>query len=187
MPKRPSTDATLPDATIAFEAPLQQVGSRRIVRLPPEASAKLPSRGQVAVRGVLNGKALETVVEPDGRRGHWLSLDGKVPAKLKAGDPVRIGLSPRKDWPEPQLPEDLQAALTEAPDLDGTWTSLTPMARWEWARWVCATRNPDTRARRVEVSISKLRSGKRRPCCFDLASCTDPELARSGKLIPDGD
>ncbi|WP_262426564.1 hypothetical protein [Brachybacterium sp. Z12] len=42
---------------------------------------------------------------------------------------------------------------------------------------------PDTRARRVEVSIDKLRGGKRRPCCFDLSSCTDPELARSGKLM----
>ena len=56
------------------------------------------------------------------------------------------------------------------------------MARWEWVRWVGATRNPDTRARRVEVSIDKLRGGKRRPCCFDLSSCTDPELARSGRL-----
>ena len=37
-------------------------------------------------------------------------------------------------------------------------------------------------ARRVEVSIDKLRGGKRRPCCFDLSSCTDPELARSGRL-----
>jgi hypothetical protein len=56
------------------------------------------------------------------------------------------------------------------------------MARWEWVRWIGATRSEDTRARRVEVSIDKLRTGSRRPCCFDLASCTDPELARSGKL-----
>jgi hypothetical protein len=25
--------------------------------------------------------------------------------------------------------------------------------------------------------------GKRRPCCFNLASCTDPDLSRSGKLV----
>ena len=49
-------------------------------------------------------------------------------------------------------------------------------------RWVQATRSPGTRQRRVEVSIDKLDHGKRRPCCFDLSSCTDPELARSGKL-----
>jgi hypothetical protein len=27
-----------------------------------------------------------------------------------------------------------------------------------------------------------MENGERRPCCFNLASCTDPELARSGKL-----
>ena len=60
------------------------------------------------------------------------------------------------------------------------------MARWEWVRWVGATKNPQTRERRVEVSIDKLRNGKRRPCCFDLSSCTDPELSKSGKLIDAG-
>ncbi|MEQ9324370.1 MAG: YdeI/OmpD-associated family protein [Polyangiaceae bacterium] len=62
------------------------------------------------------------------------------------------------------------------------WEAITPMARWEWVRWVSATKNEKTRARRVEVSVSKLSDGKRRPCCFNLASCTDPELAKSGKL-----
>jgi uncharacterized protein YdeI (YjbR/CyaY-like superfamily) len=85
-------------------------------------------------------------------------------------------------WPEPTVPEDLQEALDAAPDLDELWASITPMARWEWVRWVQATANPATRARRVEVAISKMRSGKRRPCCFDLSSCTDPNLSRSGKL-----
>jgi hypothetical protein len=56
------------------------------------------------------------------------------------------------------------------------------MARWEWVRWVQATSNPSTRRRRIEMSVSKMDAGKRRPCCFDLSSCTDPSLAKSGKL-----
>ena len=31
--------------------------------------------------------------------------------------------------------------------------NITPMARWDWVRWVNATQNPGTRQRRVEVSI----------------------------------
>ena len=50
-------------------------------------------------------------------------------------------------------------------------------------RWVGATKSPQTRQKRVGVSIDKLRKGSRRPCCFDLSSCTDPELSRSGKLV----
>lgn len=171
--------------TIGFTAQVQRIGDRALLRLPAEASAGLPSRGQVAVDATLNGRHLETVLEPDGRRGHWLPLEADLLRSLALtdGDTLTLEIEPTKDWPEPDLPDDLRAALAEASDLTGVWSDITPMARWEWVRWVNATRNPQTRERRVDVSISKLRSGKRRPCCFDLASCTDPEVSKSGKLI----
>jgi len=162
---------------IRFEAQARRTGGSTIVRLPDEASARLPSRGQVAVNGVMNGHVFHTVLEPDGRRGHWLKVD-----KVSPGDTVTLEVEPAKDWPEPDMPGDFQAALDDAPDIAGSWQSITPMARWEWVRWINATRNPHTRERRVDVAISKLRGGKRRPCCFDLASCTDPELSKNGKL-----
>jgi len=165
-------------------ARITSVEGELIVQLPADASAALPSRGQVAVTGTINGAPLETVVEPDGRRGHWIKLSAaRAAGPFAAGDEVALELVPAAEWPEPDLPEDLQAALDAAPDTDELWQAITPMARWEWARWVRATRNPATRAKRIDVTISKLRAGKRRPCCFDLASCTDPQLARSGKLI----
>lgn len=176
----------MPGMTITFETTARQVRDRLIVRLPDEASAQLPSRGQVAVTARLNGHPVETVVEPDGRRGHWIPLDGlRETLRLDDGAQVAGELEPRKEWPEPEVPEDLAAALAAAPDFQEVWEDITPMARWEWVRWVQATRNPDTRQRRVEVTVSKMRGGKRRPCCFDLASCTDPELSRSGRLLVD--
>ena len=47
---------------IRFDAQVQRTGGSTILRLPDEASAKLPSRGQVAVRGVMNGHAFQTVL-----------------------------------------------------------------------------------------------------------------------------
>jgi len=170
---------------IAFDGQVRRIGDRLIVRLPHDASQALPSRGQVAVEGRLNGQPFATVLEPDGRKGHWIAVTefSRAALGLEDGAPVTVDVTPTKAWPEPNIPEDLVAALDDAPDLADTWDSLTPMARWEWVRWVKATKNPTTRGRRVEVSISKLRDGQRRPCCFDLSSCTDPELSRSGKLI----
>jgi hypothetical protein len=84
---------------------------------------------------------------------------------------------------EPRIPKDSQAALASAPEVSEVWNDITPMARWEWIRWISATKNPETRKRRIRVGISKLRSGKRRLCCFDLAACTDPDLSKSGKLV----
>lgn len=168
---------------IRFTAAAERLGDRTILRLPAAASAELPSRGQVATSGTVDGHAFTTVVEPDGMRGHWLDLDGTPGADAEVGEPVAVSLTPSAEWPEPQVPEDLGAALSDASDVADVWSDITPMARWEWVRWVGATKNPATRAKRVDVTISKMRSGKRRPCCFDLSSCTDPELSKSGKLI----
>ena len=105
-------------------------------------------------------------------------------AGVRAGGVATLDIEPAQDWPEPAVPQDLEAALTAAPrKIRDLWNDITPMARWEWVRWVNATRNPDTRRRRVEVSISKMSSGKRRPCCFNLSACTDPDLSRSGRLL----
>jgi hypothetical protein len=154
--------------------------------LPVKASEQLPSRGQVAVQGTINGHAFQTVLEPDGSGGHWMRLEGKIQrtARVGVGDTVRLDFEPSRDWPEPAVPEDLKTALDAAPPkIRDLWKDITPMARWEWVRWVNATSNADTRKRRVDVSISKMNSGKRRPCCFNLSACTDPDLSRNGRLL----
>lgn len=169
---------------ITFDAPLEQVNDRTILRLPAVASAALPSRGQVAVTGTLGGHDFGTVVEPDGKRGHWIRVDEPLATVLgEPGTVVSTTIAPAEQWPEPELPDDFRSALDDAPDTAQLWAAITPMARWEWVRWVQATKSPSTRARRVDVGISKLRDGKRRPCCFDLSSCTDPDVAKSGVLI----
>jgi len=173
---------------VRFEGTLQAARGRTILRLPDAMSKKLPSRGQVAVRGAINERPFETVVEPDGDFGHWMSLDGRLLETVRArpGDRVSVRVEPTKEWPEPSIPTDLQEALSNAPrEVQELWSAITPMARWEWVRWVHATNNASTRKRRVEVTISKMGGGKRRPCCFNLASCTDPELSKSGKLVLD--
>ena len=171
---------------IRFDAEVVTLEGRRIALVPADASARLPSRGQVAVTGTLDGHPLTDVVEPDGRRGHWLALDRRhpTPTDPAADAPVvSVELTPAATWPEPEVPADLSAALDGAPASADTWRDITPMARWEWVRWITSTRSPATRDRRIEVGLSKLERGSRRPCCFDLSSCTDPTLARSGKLL----
>ncbi|MEP7091416.1 MAG: YdeI/OmpD-associated family protein [Nocardioidaceae bacterium] len=182
-----AAEAREPTPPIDCAADLFRLGDSLLLALPDRASKGLPSRGQVAVRGAINGQDFQTVVEPDGCGGHWVRVGEALQQAtgLGAGDTVRLTVEVTRDWPEPQVPPDLAAALDEATrNVQLTWEGITPMARWEWVRWVNATRNPATRQRRVEVSISKLNSGKRRPCCFDLSACTDPDLSKNGKLLP---
>lgn len=181
----PADTRAAEQVAISFSAPLTTIDDTTLVQLPKDASEQLPSRGQVAVQAAVEGHEFETVVEPDGKRGHWIRIDETVQkaAGVGPGAMAQVTLTVVSEWPEPEVPDDLADALSDASaQVREAWDDITPMARWEWVRWVQATRNPKTRERRVEVSISKLDDGKRRPCCFDLSSCTDPELARSGKL-----
>lgn len=168
--------------TIRFDALPRKANGHTIIELPSQASKKLPSRGQVAVNGTINGHSFQTVIEPDGKFGHWIRIDAALQKAL--GEAATIEVEPTQEWPEPRVPPDLKKALSAAPQkIRDLWEAITPMARWEWVRWVNETRNPDTRKKRVEVSISKLSGGKRRPCCFNLSACTDPDLSKSGKLV----
>src|SRR5215471_1769809 len=171
---------------IRFDATLYAIDESTILRLPESASKQLPSRGQVAVRGTINGQEFQMVLEPDGDFGHWMKVDEALQqaAGVTAGDTAALEIEVTAGyWPEPSVPQDLETALAAAPrKIQDMWEDISPMARSEWVRWVNATRNPDTRKRRVEVTISKMQSGKRRPCCFNLAACTDPQLAKNGKL-----
>lgn len=172
--------------TIHFKAALYTLKQWTILRLPEKESEKLPSRGQVAVTGMINGHDFRTVLEPDGYFGHWLRVTEELQkaADIQAGDTATLELTPTKDWPEPDVPKDFADALKTAPEKVKTkWRDVTPMARWEWIRWVNATASTDTRAVRIEKSISKLNGNHRRPCCFNLAACTEPYLSKSGRLI----
>ncbi len=170
---------------IHFQTVLSKIGTRTILRLPKSASAKLPSRGIVLVEGSLNEVPFTAVLEPDGAGSHWFSLTKTLgeKAKVTAGDTVALELESSNNWPEPVLPEDLKTALETAPEAHIQWNDITPMARWDWIRWISATSRPETRQRRIEAACDKLKKGERRPCCFNRTLCTDPTVSKNGVLM----
>lgn len=172
-------------ATIRFETTPLKIGDWTILRLPKTASAKLPSRGMTLVEGTINGFRSKIVLEPDGKGSHWFRVDSglRQAADIDAGGTVMIMVEPSKAWPEPAVPADLNKALASDPPANALWMKITTMARWDWLRWIRATTNRETRRRRIEVALSKLKSGERRPCCFNRNLCTEPEVSKNGVLI----
>ncbi len=172
---------------IHFEAKLVKIGSSTLVRLPESASARLPSRGMTMVEGTINGHPIQTPLEPDGKGSHWFMVDSTMLEITKAGDMVSLAIEPSKDCPEPEVPADLQRALADNPQMDERWVDLTPLARWDWIRWIRATKQPETRKRRIKVACSKLLQGERRPCCFNRNLCTDTAVSKNGVLLEPGE
>lgn len=170
---------------INFETKLFEINSWTIVRLPQDTSAKLPSRGQVMVEGTINSFSFQTPLEPDGRGSHWFKVEKNLSkaANIVAGDTVVLVIEPSKKWPEPEIPADIQKALADDSQAQALWEKITPMARWEWIRWIRSTGREETRKKRIEVALSKMRNGERRPCCWNRNLSTEPSVSKNGALL----
>lgn len=178
-------------ASINFQTKLFKINSWTILHLPAEASKKLPSRGMIMVKGTINGIPFKTLLEPDGKYGpgkepsHWFSPDKKLltEAKAQAGDTVEVSLEPTDEWVEPEVPDDLKKALATSSKAQALWKDITPLARWDWIRWIRAVKTPETRQKHIEVAMDKLNKGMRRPCCFNRNMCSEPAVSKNWTLL----
>lgn len=178
-------------STIHFETKLFTVNLWTILRLPEDASAQLPTRSMTMVKGTLNGVPFRTLLEPDGRYGkgikpsHWFRPDKKLlsDAGAAVGHIVQVSLEPTKEWIEPEVPVDVQKALGTSARAQELWDDITPSARWDWIRWVRAVKTPETRQKHLEVMLSKLNKGMRRPCCFNRNLCSEPSVSHNWVLL----
>ncbi len=178
-------------AAIDFETKLVKINNWTILLLPDEASAQLSSRGMTMVKGTLNGVAFKALLEPNGKYGegkkpsHWFRPDEQLldDAHVKSGGTVKVTLEQTNEWIEPEVPEDFKKALSHSPKAEDLWNDITPMARWDWVRWVRAVKTPETRQKHIEVALDKLNKGMRRPCCFNRALCSEPAVSKNWVLL----
>lgn len=170
---------------IRFETELFNIGSWTVLKLPKSESLKLPSRALIMIEGTFNGLPFKTVLEPDGLGSHWFKVEDTLlkNTQSSAGDTVSLEIRTTKDWILPEVPEDLKKALQSVPEANFLWTEITPNSQWDWIRWINATRNPETRQKRIEVTCSKLKKGMRRPCCFNRNICTEPYVSKNWVLL----
>lgn len=176
---------------INFESKLIKIKDWTILHLPLEASALLPTRGMIMVAGTINDIPFKALLEPDGKywpgkgSSHWFRLDNKLlkEASVKAGDNVKVSLEPTKDWINPEVPPDMKKAIVSNKEIHRLWNDITPMARWDWVRWVRAVKTEETRKKHIDVMMDKLGRGMRRPCCFNRNLCSEPYVSKNWALL----
>lgn len=171
---------------IQFRATLYRPGGPDLgaewsfLRLPQDASDQLTTRAMVSVEGAFQGVPFAATLEPDGEGGHWLRVKPELieRANVSIGETVVLKISPAKVEPEPEVPDDFQAALTQSSvTAQETWMAITPMARRDWIFWIVSGKKAETRVKRISVAIDKLSKGNRRPCCFDRTGMYDKSLS----------
>ena len=169
---------------LKFEARIIEINSWKVILIPKNISSQYPSRGMVMASGMINDYSIILPLEPDGKGSHWFSLEDKIvkALDLKVGDIVNVDLTSINQWIEPQVPIDIIERLKEDKLIE-EWIDLTIKARWDWLRWIQSTKSPNTRTKRIDVMMSKLSKGDRRPCCFNRNICTITEVSQSGVLL----
>jgi uncharacterized protein YdeI (YjbR/CyaY-like superfamily) len=65
-----------------------------------------------------------------------------------------------------RLPSDFREAIASDPTVKTVWADISTLARNEWICWVTSAKKTETRTRRIEVGLDKMRKGMRRPCCW---------------------
>lgn len=173
-------------ATISFQSKVKRPGGKDagaswcFLNLPDEASQQLPSRSMVSVEGTFHGVPFFVTLEPDGLGGHWFKIKEELLLKsnVKAGDEVALEIAPMVKEPEPEVPAIFQEALANSTQkARDTWNATTPVARRDWVAWIVSGKKAETRVKRIEVALSKLSAGSRRPCCFDRSGMYSKEFS----------
>jgi len=168
----PGTDPPPRGMQVRFRARLSRPESASppaFLVLPASASARLPTRNALTVDGTINGHAFRALLQPDGRKGHWLAVTMAMlrGAVARPGEFVTVALAPSARELESRVPPDLRKALVAEPRARALWDKITPTARRDWIQWIISAKQPATRARRISGACDMLAGGKRRVCCFD--------------------
>ena len=159
MPKAPK--ATPTPAAKRFEARLERMRSRLnwiVIHVPFDASAVWGLRGQVKVKGEINGFAFRTSLFPtrDGR--HILLVNKRMQKGARAGEGsvARFQIALDREERTVTIPEDLKQILSQDRSLRRWYDKLNHSTRNEIAKWIADPKSAQARARRAEQMAERL-------------------------------
>ena len=145
----------------SFSAPLERMKSRlnwTIIHIPFDVAKLWGSRGQLRVRGDINGFPFRTSLFPTGRGGHILLVNRRMQkaAHALAGSVARFRVEPDTEERVITVPAELNRILAQDRTLRSWVDRLNPSTRAEIAKWVTEPKSPETRARRADQIAERL-------------------------------
>lgn len=131
--------------------------------IPDDLLAALGAGKKPPVKVVLNGYSYRsTVATVSGSYMVGLSAAHRAASGLKSGDPVEVEVELDTEPRTVELPADFQAALNSDAQAKQTFEKLSNSLKGYHVSQVTGTKNPETRQRRIEKSITTLHAGKPR-------------------------
>jgi hypothetical protein len=172
----------------SFSAVLESSGERlnwTIIRVPLDVAQIWGKRGQLRVKGKINGFAFSTSLFPDGKGGHLMIVNKKMQSGGKAGlgERAKFLMEPDTTPRSVTVPGELLRVLGESKRLRKYYDSFNHSYRNYMASWVGEPKSGEARMRRAEQIAERLmltmEAEKELPPVLAVALARNP-LAREG-------
>jgi uncharacterized protein YdeI (YjbR/CyaY-like superfamily) len=164
MPKAPQAKPT--PAAKRFEARLERMRSRLnwvIIHVPFDAAQVWGLRGQIKVKGEINGFAFRTSLFPTREGRHILLVNKGMQKGARAAEGSVAGFQIELDREERtvEIPDELKRILSqglpsEARSLRRWYDKLNHSTRNDIAKWITEPKSGEARVRRAEQIAERL-------------------------------
>lgn len=172
----------------SFRAPLERSRSSlnwTIIRIPFDVASAWGPRGQLKVKGEVNGFAFRTSLFPTGKGDHIMIVNKGMQAGAKAYPGMVAGFRLEPDTEERVItvPAELKRVLSEDRPLQRWFEQLSDSMRREISKWITGVKSATARVRRSEQMAERLlatmEAEQELPPILQVAFSRDPR-ARQG-------
>jgi bacteriocin resistance YdeI/OmpD-like protein/uncharacterized protein DUF1905 len=158
---------TATEAEVRFSAVLEPADVGTFVVIPPEVVTALGATGRTSVTGTIDGQPFSNQVMPYTFEGVGRQVVMVVNKAVRtalgkeAGDSVAFVLArdARSRSADVAIPAELVDALAADPEARSRFDGLAPSHRREHAEFVAEAKREETRRRRAEQTVARLRRG----------------------------
>ena len=144
-----------------FEARLERLRSRLswiIVRMPFDAAKAWGNRGQIKVKGEINGFAFRTSLFPTREGRHFLLVNKQMQKGARAveGNTARFQMELDNEERTVTVPDELKGMLSQDRSLRRWHDELNYSTRNDIAKWITDPKGAEARVRRAEQIAERL-------------------------------
>jgi Domain of unknown function (DUF1905)/Bacteriocin-protection, YdeI or OmpD-Associated len=175
-----------------FRATLERIQSRlgwTIIRIPFDVGKVWGTRGQLRVKGEINGFAFRTSLFPARGGGHILLVNKNMQkgGDARQGVSVQFRLEPDLEKRIAVLPAELKRSFQEDAYLRRWFEKLNHSTRSEIGKWIIQVKSPEARIRRAEQMAERLlavmEAERELPPVLRLAFARDPRALEGWKRM----
>ena len=170
----------------SFRATLERIQSRlgwTIIRIPYDVAKVWGTRGQLRVKGEINGFAFRTSLFPARGGGHILLVNKRMQkgGDVRQGMSAQFRLAPDLEERVAVVPVELKRFFKEDTYLRRWFEKLNYSIRNEIGKWIMQVKSPEARARRAEQMAERLLATMEAE--RDLPPALQLAFARDGRAL----